>query len=320
MQKKIEEFLTCLEVEKGYSENTRVAYKNDLGQFLRYLLQVAEAPYFGGASRPAPLGKNQDVPRVAAWEEVKKDHLVAYILYLKSDREYTSTTVARKVAAIKSFFHFLVGEGFIKDDPTATLDSPRVKKYLPRAISQEDVEKLLEATATRDSPRALRDRAILELLYATGMRVSELVALNTGDVDLASASVRCFGKGGKERIIPVYERAVQAIHTYLNKGRIHLLHRAEQKALFLNQRGERLTRQGLWLIVKGYVKEAGIGVPVTPHTLRHSFATHMLRGGADLRNVQELLGHANISTTQVYTQISNERLREVYDEAHPRAK
>jgi len=317
MQKKIEEFLTALEVEKGYSENTRVAYKNDLGQFLHYLLQVPEG---AGASRPAPLGKNQDVPRVKTWEEVKKDHLVAYILYLKSDREYTSSTVARKVAAIKSFFHFLVGEGFIKDDPTATLDSPRVKKYLPRAISQEDVEKLLEATATRDSPRALRDRAILELLYATGMRVSELVALNTGDVDLASASVRCFGKGGKERIIPVYERAVQAINTYLNKGRIHLLHRTEQKALFLNQRGERLTRQGLWLIVKGYVKEAGIGVPVTPHTLRHSFATHMLRGGADLRNVQELLGHANISTTQVYTQISNERLREVYDEAHPRAK
>jgi len=301
MQKRIEEFLTSLEVEKGYSENTRVAYKNDLGQFLQYL-------------------RGLTLSHVEGWGEVKKDHLVAYILYLKTDREYTSTTVARKVAAIKSFFHFLVAEGSIKDDPTATLDSPRVKKYLPRAISQEDVEKLLEAPGTRDSPRALRDRAILELLYATGMRVSELVALNIGDADLASASVRCFGKGGKERVIPVYERAVQAIEVYLSRGRIHLLHEAEQKALFLNQRGERLTRQGLWLIVKGYVKEAGIGVPVTPHTLRHSFATHMLRGGADLRNVQELLGHANIATTQVYTQISNERLREVYDEAHPRAK
>jgi len=233
--------------------------------------------------------------------------------------QYASTTVARKVAAIKSFFHFLVAEGFIRDDPTATLDSPRVKKYLPRAISQEDVEKLLEAPG-KDTPRALRDRAILELLYATGMRVSELVALNAGDVDLASASVRCFGKGGKERVIPIYERAVQAIDAYLHKGRIHLLRDPEQKALFLNQRGLRLTRQGLWLIVKGYVKVAGIQVQVTPHTLRHSFATHMLRGGADLRNVQELLGHANIATTQVYTQVSNERLREVYDEAHPRAK
>jgi len=301
MEKKVEEFLTSLEVEKGYSENTRVAYKNDLGQFLGYL-------------------KTKAVPAVNAWSEVKKDHLVAYILSLKADREYASTTVARKVAAIKSFFHFLVAEGFIRDDPTATLDSPRVKKYLPRAISQEDVEKLLEAPGQSEEPRALRDRAILELLYATGMRVSELVALNEGDVDTASASVRCFGKGGKERVIPVYDRAVQAVEAYAGKGRVRLVRDAEQKALFLNQRGERLTRQGLWLIVKGYVKEAGIQVPVTPHTLRHSFATHMLRGGADLRNVQELLGHANIATTQVYTQVSNERLREVYDEAHPRAK
>jgi integrase/recombinase XerD len=301
MQKKIEEFLTSLEVEKGYSENTRVAYKNDLGQFLDYLKTHAD-------------------PAVSDWGSVKKDNLVAYISHLKADREYASTTVARKVAAIKSFFHFLVAEGFIKDDPTATLDSPRVKKYLPRAISQQDVERLLDEAAKKDAPRSLRDRAILELLYATGMRVSELVAMNVGDADVASASVRCFGKGGKERVIPIYERAVQALEAYLGKGRLHLLRDAEQKALFLNQRGERLTRQGLWLIVKGYVKEAGIQVPVTPHTLRHSFATHMLRGGADLRNVQELLGHANIATTQVYTQVSNERLREVYDEAHPRAK
>jgi integrase/recombinase XerD len=301
MQRKVEEFLTSLEVEKGYSENTRVAYKNDLSQFLDYL-------------------KTKAVPAVNDWSEVKKDHLVAYILSLKADREYASTTVARKVAAIKSFFHFLVAEGFVRDDPTATLDSPRVKKYLPRAISQEDVEKLLEAPGQSNEPRPLRDRAILELLYATGMRVSELVALNEGDVDLPSASVRCFGKGGKERVIPIYDRAVQAIEAYVSKGRVRLVRDAEQKALFLNQRGLRLTRQGLWLIVKGYVKGAGLKVPVTPHTLRHSFATHMLRGGADLRNVQELLGHANIATTQVYTQVSNERLREVYDEAHPRAK
>ena len=301
MEKRVEEFLTALEVEKGYSENTRVAYKNDLSQFLEYL-------------------KTKAVPPLNAWSEVRKDHLVAYILSLKAEREYASTTVARKVAAIKSFFHFLVGEGLIRDDPTATLDSPRVKKYLPRAISQEDVEKLLEAPGQSNEPRSLRDRAILELLYATGMRVSELVALNEGDVDLASASVRVLGKGDKERIIPIYDRAVQAIEDYVTQGRVRLVRDAEQRALFLNQRGERLTRQGLWLIVKGYVKEAGLKVPVTPHTLRHSFATHMLRGGADLRNVQELLGHANIATTQVYTQVSNERLREVYDEAHPRAK
>jgi len=301
MLRRVQEFLTSIEVEKGYSENTRVAYKNDLTQFLEFLSTHAQ-------------------PRVSTWSEVSKDHLTAYILHLKNVREYASTTVARKVAAIKSFFHFLVAEGLITDDPTATLDSPRVKKYLPRAITQEQVEKLLDAASEKETPRGLRDRAILELLYATGMRVSELVALNIGDVDLASASVRCFGKGGKERVIPIYERAVQAVGEYVNKGRIHLLRDPGERALFLNQRGQRLTRQGLWLIVKGYVKEAGLNVPVTPHTLRHSFATHMLRGGADLRNVQELLGHANIATTQVYTQVSNERLREVYDEAHPRAK
>jgi integrase/recombinase XerD len=301
MQKKVDEFLTSIEVEKGYSENTRVAYKNDLAQFLNFL-------------------KTQADPSITSWSEVNKGQMVAYILHLKTVREYASTTVARKVAAIKSFFHFLVAEGFITDDPTATLDSPRVRKYLPRAISQEDVEKLLEAASKRETPRGLRDRAILELLYATGMRVSELVALNVGDMDLASASVRCFGKGGRERVIPIYQRAVESVEAYLTQGRIHLLRDSEEKALFLNQRGQRLTRQGLWLIVKGYVKEAGLNVQVTPHTLRHSFATHMLRGGADLRNVQELLGHANIATTQVYTHVSNERLREVYDEAHPRAK
>ncbi len=301
MLRRVQEFLTSIEVEKGYSENTRVAYKNDLTQFLEFLSRQAQ-------------------PKVSTWNEVNKDHLTAYILHLKNVREYASTTVARKVAAIKSFFHFLVAEGLITDDPTATLDSPRVKKYLPRAITQEQVENLLDSASKKQTPRGLRDRAILELLYATGMRVSELVALNVGDVDVASASVRCFGKGGKERVIPIYERAVQAVDAYVSKGRIHLLRDAEERALFLNQRGQRLTRQGLWLIVKGYVKEAGLNVPVTPHTLRHSFATHMLRGGADLRNVQELLGHANIATTQVYTQVSNERLREVYDEAHPRAK
>ena len=298
MKQRVEEFLDNLENQKGYSVNTLVAYRNDLNQFLRYL----------------------EAKGRSAWPDVNKDDLIAYIMHLKADREYASATVARKVAAIKSYFHYLTSEGTIGEDPTATLDSPKVRKYLPKAISQEAVNQLLNAPTRREGPRALRDKAILELLYATGMRVSELVALNLGDVNLDSATARCVGKGGKERIIPVYSQAVDAIRDYTERGRLQLLRDPQERALFLNHRGRRLTRQGLWLIIKRYVEEVGITVPVTPHTLRHSFATHMLSGGADLRNVQELLGHANISTTQVYKQMTSEGLREAYDQAHPRAK
>ena len=297
MEQRVIDFLSFLTVERGYSENTIVAYQNDLTQFVKYLKEQAE---------------NID------WGRVDKKALVSYILFLK-EREYASATVARKVAAIKSFFHFLVADGFLKDDPTATLDSPRAKKPLPRVLSAEDINRLLEEPAKGSTPKALRDTALLELLYATGMRASELVSLNLEDVNLASASVRCFGKGGKERIVPIHPRAVVALEDYLQKGRILLLGDPEEKALFVNLRGERLTRQGLWLIIKGYAEEVDIA-GVTPHILRHSFATHLLGGGADLRNVQQLLGHANISTTQVYTHVSSERLRQAYDEAHPRAK
>ncbi len=299
MQEQIRQFLDFLVVEQGYSENTIAAYRNDLSQFAKFLAKLD--------------------PPITSWAEVKKDKIVGYILHLK-EREYTSSTVARKVAAIRSFFHFLLAEGIIKDDPTATLDSPRVKKRLPKALSHDLVNRLLAEAGRSSKPKGQRDKALLELLYATGMRVSELVLLNIGDVNLASASVRCFGKGAKERIIPVYDRAVDALVEYLRKGRPRLMKDLNEKALFLNHRGKRLTRQGLWLIIKRYADEIGMGSEVTPHTLRHSFATHMLSGGADLRHIQELLGHANISTTQVYTHVNSERLREVYDESHPRAK
>jgi integrase/recombinase XerD len=299
---RIDEFLTHLSGEKGCSENTIVAYRVDLNQFNEYLRRR-----YGG---------DED----ALWSRVEKHDIISYIMYLKGDREYAAATSARKVAAIRSFFHFLVAEGFIRDDPTATLDSLRVKKHLPKPITVEQVDSLLSGPADLATPKGLRDQAILELLYATGMRVSELVSLRVDDVNLASASVRCWGKGSKERVIPIHQKAVSSLRDYLERGRAHFVKDADEKTLFLNMRGKALTRQGLWLIFKEYVEKVGLPSDVTPHTLRHSFATHMLDRNADLINVQKLLGHTSISTTQVYTHVSTERLREAYDESHPRAK
>lgn len=297
MQAYVDEFLDYLAAEKGYSGNTLAAYRNDLNQFTQRL--SAEAG-------------------VTSWTEVNQSQIVDYILYMK-ELEYASSTVARKVAAIKSFFHYLRDEDIVKNDPTLALESPKVKKHLPKAISEEDVERLLAEPTKSDSPKALRDSALLEVLYATGMRVSELVSLNVGDVDLAAGTVYCIGKGDRERVAPIYDQAGLILGRYINEGRPQLLRDAEEEALFLNHRGERLTRQGLWLIIKHYVDAIGIESEVTPHTLRHSFATHLLHGGAKLRDVQKLLGHANISTTQVYTQVTRDHLREAYNEAHPRA-
>jgi integrase/recombinase XerD len=301
MRERIESFLASLREEKGYSNNTIVAYRNDLGQFMRFLTDE--------------VGAN-------SWSKVNKAQLIQYVDSLKGEHEYASATVARKVAATKSFFRNLVNLGIIKDDPSADLDSPKVRKYLPTSISEGEVERLLRAPAKHETTRALRDSALLELLYATGMRVSEVVALDVDDVDIEHGCVRCVSRSGKyrERVIPIYRRAGEALSGYLENGYPKLVRTEEEQALFLNHRGRRLTRQGLWLIIKKYVEEVGIDAPVTPHTLRHSFATHLLNGGADVREVQGLLGHANVSTTQVYAQITQERLREVYDEAHPRAR
>lgn len=296
MQKQVEEFLHFVTVEKGYSHHTAAAYRNDLTQFLKYLA-------------------GQGVP---SWQDVGRAHIQGYILYLKG-REYASSTVARKVAAVKSFFHFLVTDGVLRDDPTAVVDSPPVEKHLPHPLSPKEMARLLAEPAKSDMPRASRDSALLELMYATGMRASEVIGLEVDAVDLEAGTVRCVGKGDKERILPLYERACEALRAYLEDGRAKLVHGRHETALFVNHRGHSLTRQGLWLIVKEYAAAAGIGRTVTPHTLRHSFATHMLDGGAGLREVQQLLGHANISSTQVYTEVSTRRKREAYDRAHPRA-
>jgi integrase/recombinase XerD len=290
MQEKIQDFLSFLEIEKGYADNTIAAYRNDLTQFLRYVEEQLRGD-----------------PEQSTWVEVGKDTIVGYILNLK-EREYTSSTVARKVAAIKSFFHYLVAEGVLKGDPTATLDSPKVKKRLPKAISRNDIELLLAAPAQGVSAKAQRDHALLELLYASGMRVTELVSLDMNDVNAASGSVRVRGKkaSSKERVIPIGDRALNALQAYLDRGRLQLMRAPEERALFLNHRGQRLTRQGLWLIIKHYVDEVGIAEDVTPHTLRHSFAAHKLSQGKSLQDIQKLLGHANISTTQVYQHVGQE--------------
>jgi len=195
-----------------------------------------------------------------------------------------------------------------------------VGKSLPKPISISQVHRLLEQPAKLATLEAKRDEAMLTLLYASGMRVSELVSLNLGDIDIDDGNVRCFGKGHKERVIPIYEQAASLVREYVEEARPHLIHNVDEKALFLNRRGERLTRQGFWQILKGYAKSAGLDEEITPHTLRHSFATHMLSGGADLRSVQQLLGHANISTTQVYTHLTSEHIRRTYEKSHPRAK
>jgi len=298
----IDSFLDYLAVEKGFSENTIAAYRNDLHQLAGFIEEEA--------------AKRGTIPPWAAFD---RQAMLSYLLELKG-RGYAATTIARKVAAIKSFFGFMVAEGMMKDNPTRDVASGKVGKSLPKPISISQVQRLLEQPAKLSKPEAKRDKAMLELLYATGMRVSELVSLNLADLDTEGGYVRCFGKGHKERLLPIYERAVRAVKEYLTDARPRLARGSEGKALFLNRRGERLTRQGLWQILKGYAKSAELGTEITPHTLRHSFATHMLSGGADLRSVQELLGHANISTTQIYTHLTTEHIRRTYEKSHPRAK
>ncbi|MCX6028009.1 MAG: site-specific tyrosine recombinase XerD [Chloroflexi bacterium] len=303
MKAVIQDFLNYLITEEGCSDNTTAAYHNDLTQLHAFITQ------------PGQMGEEAD------WDGVTRDQLISYILFLK-DREYASATVARKVAAMKSFFNFLVRTEVIADNPAEDLDSPKVKKQLPQTLTPDEVEQLLAAPGKQGpTAKGLRDTALLEVLYATGMRVSEVAGLTLDDINLDAGAVRCVGKGSKERVMPLYAEAVKAVRVYLDRGRPVLLGDNQgERTLFLNPRGERLTRQGLWLIIKNYARELDLAARVTPHTLRHSFATHMLNGGAGLREVQKLLGHANISTTQIYTHISREHLRQVYDGAHPRAK
>ncbi len=302
MRDSINSFLNYITVEKGFSGNTVEAYRNDLNQ----LASFAEGEAAKGSSTPS-------------WANFGRQGMLSYMLNLK-ERNYATTTMARKVAAAKSFFNFMVAEGKLKVSPTHDISSPKMGKTLPKPISVSQAMLLLKQPAKSSTPEAKRDKAMLELLYASGMRVSELISLNLEHVNTRDGEVRCFGKGRKERLIPIAPRAASAVEEYVKEARTRLVRDDAERALFVNQRGDRLTRQGFWQILKGYARSAELGVDVTPHTLRHSFATHMLSGGADLRSVQELLGHANISTTQVYTHLTTEHIRRTYDKSHPRAK
>jgi len=293
MQDYLTQFLNYLEVERGLAKNTIISYRRDIVKYLRFL-------------------------------EKEKIHLLrsshreirAYLRELKKQR-LTSSSIARGLAAIKMFYRFLVAEGELKDDPTSLVDSPSISRPLPDTLTVAEIEDFLTRIggAKRE---AIRDRGIMELLYATGMRVSEIASLKLTDVNINSNYVRCFGKGGKERIIPFGKEASFWLKKYLKSSR-RLFPRANlSRYLFISKRGQKLTRQGLWEITRRHARRADVGKRLSPHTLRHSFATHLLQGGADLRSVQEMLGHANISTTQVYTHVDQRRLKSVHSKYHPR--
>jgi integrase/recombinase XerD len=298
----IKKFLAYLKAEKGLTDNTSFAYENDLSQLATFVEEEA--------------GKEMVIP---SWANFSHQAMMRYLLNLQ-EKKYAATTRARKLAAARSFFKFLTAENIIKEDPTHNMESLNVGRSLPKPISLAQVRALLEQPTKLSTPEAKRDEAMLQLLYASGLRVSELISVNVEDVNIIDGDVRVFGKGRKERIIPIHKQAATVVEQYVRDARPHLARNKDEKAMFLNRRGERLTRQGFWQILKQYAKLAGLTTAVTPHTLRHSFATHMLSGGADLRAVQELLGHANISTTQVYTHLTTEHVRRSYEKAHPRAK
>ncbi|HEY7269272.1 MAG TPA: site-specific tyrosine recombinase XerD [Dehalococcoidia bacterium] len=301
MDASVNDFLEFLSVEKGASGNTIAAYRNDLSQLESFV-----------------ASKNGSTIK---WPAVNQDSIMDYIMFLKT-KTYAEATVARKVAAVKSFFSYLQAEGKLGANPAESLASPKVGRSLPKPLTVQEIDELLEQPLRRTTPEAKRDRAMLELMYATGLRVTELVSLDVADAYLEGSRpyVRLVGKGNRERQVPLFEQPAIEVSEYVKYSRPRLVGERQENALFVNRRGERLTRQGFWLILKAYSREAGIEGRVTPHTLRHSFATHMLRGGMDIHKVQELLGHANISTTQVYTQVSPEHLREAYENAHPRAR
>lgn len=295
MDEIIGQFIRYLEAEKGLAFNTVESYSRDLRQYRTYLQDGGNATLEGATAST----------------------VASYMAFLKKQGR-SPATIARRLAALKAFYRYLVRTNRLEKDPTLDLEAPKLVKSLPRVLTIKETEALLNQPNPM-TPAGLRDRAMLELLYATGVRVSELTSLDVDDVALDMGFLRCTGKGSKERIVPIGSAAIHALREYLHQGRPRLVVIVDEKALFVNHHGRRLTRQGFWKILKKYAAMARVHKEITPHTLRHSFATHLLENGADLRAVQEMLGHADISTTQIYTHVSKAQLKDVYSRSHPRA-
>lgn len=291
----VDRFVHYLAVDRGLAKNTLESYGRDLKQFQKFLYDNH-------------------------FESIENSGQSSILAYLKSLKEQgkAGATISRNIATLKSFYQYLVRENYVQVDPAEDLMTPKIEKKLPKILSIAEVEELLKQPNTR-IPAGVRDKAMLELLYATGIRVSELISLDISNVNLDMGYIKCYGKGTKERFVPMGSIAVKCVHEYIHRCRLKIARTYDEQALFLNHHGKRLTRQGFWKIIKKYSAMANIVSEITPHTLRHSFATHLLENGADLRSVQEMLGHADISTTQIYTHVTKNPLKEVYEKAHPRA-
>ncbi len=296
-------WLDHLRVERGAAANTLTSYRRDLARYQQFLLGR-------GINDPAAVQERDITEFLASLREGELHH-----------RPLSPSSAARTLVAVRGFHRFLALEGETPTDPAGGVAPPTAPKRLPKAISIHDVERLLAAASVGETTAALRDRALLEVLYGSGARISEAVGLDVDDIDLEQGSVRLFGKGGKERVVPLGSYAREAVTAYTVRARPSMALKGKgTAALFLNQRGGRLTRQSAWAVIRRAAERADLGAKVSPHTLRHSFATHLLDGGADVRVVQELLGHASVTTTQIYTMVTVQRLREVFAEAHPRAR
>lgn len=294
MRELIDTFLNYLSVERGLAHNTIASYREDLNAYLDFI-------------------QNHHID---ALSKTTKSNITDFMFFQK-DKGIAANSVARRLAAIKSFYRFLVRERILKADPSSLIDSPKLWKKIPETLSINEVDALLRQPNLRETQGA-RDRAILETLYATGMRVSEAVNLKLDNVNLEIGFLRCVGKGNKERVIPIGAKAIDSIKRYSGVSRPRLLGKKTSEFLFLNRFGKKISRQSIWKIIKRYARGAGIKKPIRPHILRHSFATHLLERGADLRSVQEMLGHADISTTQIYTHINKDRLKSIHRMFHPR--